>query len=200
MVVNLSKGSTVNLSKKSKNGLSKVIVGLGWDPVKVKGGVLSKLFSGGKADIDCDAFCVTLDNNGKEIDTVYFGQLRNFDGNIKHCGDNLTGDGEGDDEQIIMELDRLSPKVQSIRIGVNIYSGRGRGQDFSSIDNAFVRIVDSINNDEMCRYNLSGKEYSGFVTMEFGKLERDENGDWQFTASGEPSPASSIGEFARKFR
>lgn len=192
--VNLSKGQAINLTK-VEPGLKKVVVGLGWDPVKSKG---FSLF-GGSEDIDCDAFCLALTNFTKE--TVYFGHKVGCNGHIRHTGDNLTGDGEGDDEQIIFDLAGMPKDVTRIVIGVNIYRGRFRNQTFGKIQNAFIRIVNSSNNFEMCKYNLSGNEFSDCVTVTFGELFVDTNGEWQFRAVGEPAKADSIQEYGdRMFR
>lgn len=204
-VVNLSKNQVINLSKIGGHGLKKVTVGLGWDPVKNtnSGGILSKLLKMSPlagVDIDCDAFCVALDSMDKEVETVYFGNKSGCKGCIFHTGDNLTGDGEGDDEQIIINLSNMDKRVQKIAIAVNIYRGKEKGQHFGSIEKAFMRIVDDNKNSEMCMYKLSGQEYSGYTTVTFGELYRNASGDWQFEAIGEADRANTIGEYIRKYR
>lgn len=205
MTINLSKSQVINLSKAS-SGLDKVIVGLGWDPVDAdtpSGGFLKKLFGGSEAsshDIDCDAFCVALDKQEHVVDTIYFGHKTGCSGSIVHTGDNLTGEGEGDDEQIIFYLHSMPAKVDKIKIAVNIYQGKQRGQHFGTIKNAFIRIVDTKNNSEMCSYKLSGKEYNHLLTVVFGELYRDASGDWQFKAIGEGDKAESISQYINRFR
>ena len=147
MSISLQKGQKVSLSKENA-GLSTVLVGLGWDEVEQKRG-----FLGLKAqqDIDCDASAILLKegklrNNG---DLVYFGNLVHKSGTIRHMGDNLTGAGEGDDEQILMDLSKIPPEYDRIVIVVNIYDAVRRRQQFGMIRNAFIRLVDGRNNREM---------------------------------------------------
>lgn len=185
--VNLSKNQVVNLSKTS-SGLRNVMVGLGWDPVK------SGLFGFGGSSVDCDAFCVAMENNCK-VETVYFGNTHAFNSCIHHTGDNLTGDGDGDDEQILFDLENMPKHVNRIVIGVNIYNGKTRGQDFSKIKNAFIRIVNNTTNEEMCIYKLSGTEFKNYVTVTFGELYRDSYGEWQFKAIGDGNSATSISNY-----
>lgn len=211
-IVNLSKGGVVNLSK-STPGLSKVIVGLGWDPADAddsapKKGFFSRLF-GSDSDsrptsqtIDCDAFAVLL-VNGKYIDnsdTVYYNRLQHKSGAVIHCGDNLTGDGDGDDEQIILKLKDIPSRYDGIILAVNIYSAHSKHQTFGDIKNAFIRLVDSSNNKEICRYNISeSPEYKNKTAVVMGKLERINN-EWQFKALGEGYDVANIGELADKYK
>lgn len=187
--INLSKNQTVNLSKESA-GLQKVVVGLGWDPAKL--GIL------GGGSIDCDAFCVALSGN-RRVQTVYFGNMSACNHCIEHTGDNLTGDGDGDDEQIIFDLKNMPSNIDRLVIGVNIYNGRERNQDFSKIKNAFIRIFDVVNKKELCIYKLSGSEFKNYVTVTFGELYRSDSREWQFKAIGEGSNASSIGDYSSYF-
>lgn len=206
-IISLKKGETISLSKspivdltKGGKGLSFVTVGLGWDPVKKtkteekKGGFFSRLFgsetsgSGYSEDIDCDAFVIEK-KDGCNVETVFFGNLSNKNQSIKHTGDNLTGEGEGDDESILIDLSAcLSDEIV---IGVNIYRGDVRGQDFSMLENAYVRIVDNNTNKEMCRFTLDST-YEGYITIIFGVL-RNVNSEWTFEAVGLGSEAKSIG-------
>ena len=211
-VVSLSKGQKVSLTKEAP-GLSKVIIGLGWDPVEEqkqtvvkKPGALGRLFgakertvevSVGGEDIDCDAFAVPMDDHGNVIDTLYFGKTDLFGGALHHTGDNLTGDGDGDDEQIIANLADMPSEVEKIILAVNIYRGNERHQTFGSIQNAFIRIVNTANNQEMCRFELSNNSnYSDVVTMIFGSLIKS-GSEWSFEAIGEPSNADSIATFVK---
>ena len=133
MSINLKKGQKIDL-RKSNPGLSAVRVGLGWDPVEQGGGgFLKSLFGSGKADIDCDASVFLLNGDSKPIDLIYFGNLRTRNDSIIHTGDNLTGEGEGDDEVILVDLDRIDPNVDKLLFVVNIYDCVIRGQDFGMI-------------------------------------------------------------------
>ena len=154
MSVSLQKGQKVSLSKEGKEGLNRVIVGLGWDEAQPQrgGGLFGGLFSAPTQSIDCDASALLL-QNGKltdKGDIVYFGNLRHRSGAVQHMGDNLTGAGAGDDEQIVIELDRVPAEYDRIVMVVNIYQAMARKQHFGMIRNAFIRIVDARNNQEMC--------------------------------------------------
>ena len=190
MSVSLQKGQKVNLSKDNA-GLAKVIVGLGWDEAKPSGGggggFFATLFGGAATThqaIDCDASAIML-KNGKFVDRtdlVYFGNLKHKSGTVNHMGDNLTGEGEGDDEQIVIDLSRVPAEYDKIVIVVNIYQAVQRKQHFGMIENAFIRLVDARNNKEMCKYNLT-ENYSGMTAMIFGEIYRH-NGEWKFNAMG----------------
>ena len=194
MPVNLTKGQKVSLTKDNP-GLTKVVVGLGWDAVVQPRG----LFSRKKQDIDCDAFALLL-IDGKiksNKDIVYFGNLNHNSGAVKHMGDNLTGAGEGDDEQIVIDLNSVPSQYDRIVIAVNIYKAANRNQHFGMIQNAFIRLVDARNNNEMCIYNLTDN-YSGQTAMLFGEIYRH-NGEWKFSAVGQGTNDGSIGDFARRY-
>ena len=206
MSVSLQKGQKVNLSKDNA-GLAKVIVGLGWDEAKPSGGggggFFATLFGGGAATthqaIDCDASAIML-KNGKFVDRtdlVYFGNLKHKSGTVNHMGDNLTGEGEGDDEQIVIDLSRVPAEYDKIVIVVNIYQAVQRKQHFGMIENAFIRLVDARNNKEMCKYNLT-ENYSGMTAMIFGEIYRH-NGEWKFYAMGNGTTDPGIGELCRRF-
>jgi len=157
MSVSLQKGQKVSLSKDNA-GLSQVIVGLGWDEApRSGGGILGSLFKSNPQPIDCDASAILL-RNGKLVakeDLVYFGNLRHVSGTVMHMGDNLTGAGEGDDEQITINLAQIPAEYDRIIIVVNIYQAVQRKQHFGMIQNAFIRLVDARNNTEILRYNLT---------------------------------------------
>lgn len=196
MSVKLQKGQKVSLSKENA-GLSKIIVGLGWDEVKQPGGFFS-FFSSPQA-IDCDAFALML-QNGKLVDNkdiVYFHNLTHMSGSVQHMGDNLTGAGEGDDEQIVIDLNRVPAQYDRIVLAVNIYEAYKRHQHFGMIRNAFIRLVDARNNKEMCIYNLTDN-YSNQTAMLFGEVYRH-NGEWKFNAVGQGAADGSIGEFAKRY-
>jgi stress response protein SCP2 len=194
MSISLQKGQKVNLSKE-RAGLSTVMVGLGWDEVEQKRG----FFAPKPQPIDCDASAILLKNGklaGKQ-DLVYFGNLSHKSGTAQHMGDNLTGQGEGDDEQIIVDLAKMPSEYDRIVIVVNIYQAYQRKQHFGLIKNAFIRLVDAKTNTEMCKYNLS-EDYSGMTAMIFGEIYRHE-GEWKFNAIGQGTKDSGLGELANRY-
>jgi len=148
MSISLNKGQTVSLAKSDGGGLRRVRMGLGWDAMKVKG-----LFGRSKEKaVDLDASCLLFDGSGKLVDQVWFSQLRSKDGALQHLGDNLTGRGDGDDESIVVDLGAVNPAVTQLVFVVNSYSG----ESFSQIENAFCRLIDASNEQEIARYDLSG--------------------------------------------
>lgn len=207
--VNLSKGDRINLSK-SSDKLNKVMVGLGWDPVDnnytetqtvVRPGFIGRLLGKQErvvtkrtctsaAQIDCDAWLAFIEN-GKCNDNdniLYYGHKdMSYKGQViaHHHGDNLTGDGDGDDEEIDIYLDNVPDKYDEIIVGVTIYSARNRHQSFGQIQNTFVRVVDTNDNFEMCHFNQAemagNKDATTFIAGKFYK----ENREWQFKAIGE---------------
>ena len=200
MSISLQKGQKVSLSKDNA-GLAKVIVGLGWDEVKSSsgGGLFSSLFKAQPKPIDCDASAIML-KNGKFVDQkdlVYYGNLRHKSGTVNHQGDNLTGGGEGDDEQIIIDLSKVPQEYDKIVIVVNIYQAVQRNQHFGLIENAFIRLVDARNNKEMCKYNLTD-DYSGMTAMIFGEVYRH-NGEWKFSAIGQGTKDPGLVELCRRY-
>lgn len=195
MSVSLQKGQKVSLSKDNA-GLSKVMIGLGWDEVEQKRG----LFAPKPQPIDCDASAFLLKGGrlmAKE-DIIYFGNLRHYTGTVQHMGDNLTGAGDGDDEQILVDLAQIPADYDKIVIVVNIYQAMKRHQHFGMIRNAFIRLVDGRNNNEMCRYNLT-EDYSGMTAMIFGEVYRH-NGEWKFNAIGQGTNDPGLGELAARFQ
>lgn len=207
MAINLQKGQTINLVKE-QNDLSSVTVGLGWDVKVQKTGLFSSLFGKQQKedDFDLDAIAFLLDAKGKVAclgdrklvggDVIFFNNLRHRSGNIYHTGDNLTGAGEGDDEQIIIKLDKLDPCYDKIVILVSIYRGIERHQDFGQIENAFIRAVDA-RGHEMLRYDLSHDEqFNKMCTMVFGEFYRH-NGGWKFRAIGSPYETDSFVDILR---
>lgn len=197
MAVSLSKGQKISLSKE-KAGLEKVVVGLGWDAKQEKKGFLSSLFSS-ESDIDCDATALVC-TNGKianNKDVVYFGNLRHSSGAITHMGDNLTGDGDGDDEQIVVDLKKVPSKCDKIVFVVNIYQAVSRKQHFGMIQNAFIRIVDTKDNQEICKFNLTDN-YDNMTAMIFGELVL-QDGEWQFNALGEGTKDPGLKELVARF-
>ena len=165
--------------------------------MKQPGGFFSFLSS--PQAIDCDAFALML-QNGKLVDNkdiVYFHNLTHKSGSVQHMGDNLTGAGEGDDEQIVIDLNRVPAQYDRIVLAVNIYEAYKRHQHFGMIRNAFIRLVDARNNKEMCIYNLTDN-YSNQTAMLFGEVYRH-NGEWKFNAVGQGTADGSIGEFAKRY-
>lgn len=189
MSINLQKGQKIDLTK-GGGGLSRIMVGLGWDEAQPaqRGGFFSR--SQQTEDIDCDASAILLNSNGKVYGShtndfcVYFNNLRHYSGAIQHMGDNLTGAGEGDDEQIMVELNRVPADVAKIVFVVNIYDASVRHQHFGMIRNAFIRLVNLTNGSEICRFDLS-ENYSGMTGMVAGEIYRY-NGEWKFNAIGQP--------------
>ena len=188
-MVNLTKGQKISLTKES-SGLKNVMVALGWDEAKIQP-VKFSLFSRKpkQHSIDCDASAILLDENGKctdNSDVIYFGNLTHKSGTVKHQGDNLTGEGDGDDEQILVDLANLPSKYCKIVFVVTIYKADARNQNFGMIQNAYIRIVDTSNgNKELCKFNLSDDiNYNDKTSMLFGELYRH-NGEWKFNAIGE---------------
>ena len=174
MAISLTKGQTVSLTKKTGGTLTHVRMGLGWDAAPKRG------FFGGKKSqsIDLDASAVLYDNARNVVDQVWFRQLRSKDGSVQHSGDNLTGDGEGDDESITVFLDRLPANVSTLVFLVNSFTG----QDFTQIENAFCRLVDETTGEEIARYELTGSGTHNAQVM--AKVTRDGAG-WSMTAIGE---------------
>ena len=195
MSVNLQKGQKVELRKNDGGQLKMVMVGLGWDEVQQSRG----FFAPKPMDIDCDASAFLCKNgrlSAKE-DIVYFGNLTHYTDCVRHMGDNLTGAGDGDDEQIMVNLASLPTQYDRIVIVVNIYKAEQRRQHFGLVQNASIRICHVDNNQELCKYNLSDN-YNGMTAMVFGELYRY-NGVWKFNAIGEATRDNSITDLARRF-
>ena len=175
MSVNLAKRQSISLTKQSSS-LSKVHVGLGWDPAKKEAkGFLSKLL-GSNDSIDLDASCLMLDQNKNMVDLIWYQQLTSKCKSIIHNGDNLTGEGDGDDEVISLNLEKIPANVHYLAFTVNSF----RGQTFNEVENAFCRIIDQ-NNKELARYNLS--EQGMHTGVFIASLTRTKN-DWEFKAHG----------------
>jgi tellurium resistance protein TerZ len=175
MTVNLQKGQKISLEKEAGGALSKVTMGLGWDAIK-KGGFFG--FGAKTESVDLDASCVMFDESNRPVDVVWFRQLKSRDGSIVHTGDNRTGAGEGDDEQIVVDLRTVPPTVKSLVFTVNSFTG----QNFSTVQNAFCRIFDTNSNKEIARYDLSVQ--GSHTAQIMAKLYRH-NGEWKMHAIGE---------------
>ncbi|GJD22041.1 stress protein [Rivularia sp. IAM M-261] len=184
MAINLQKGQRISLSKEAP-GLTKIMCGLGWDVAKRAGGGIFGAFSKTN-DCDLDASVICLDSNGKIRDAanvIYFGNLSHKSGAITHLGDNLTGAGDGDDEQVIVDLSRIPNDISKLVFTVNIYDCIERKQDFTQVKNAFVRLVNTANNKELAKYNLSGSEYQGMTGMVMAEIY-NHNNEWKMAAVG----------------
>lgn len=186
MAINLKKGQSIVLDK-SEYDLSKLMMGLGWDVAKSKAG-LGGLFGGG-ADFDLDGYAILLGQNGKVADykheVIYYGNLSSLDRTVSHSGDNLTGEGSGDDERIFLSLNDIPDRYSRIVLGVSIYQAKSRRQHFGMVENAFVRAVDATGK-EIARYGLSGDaSYDRKISMLMGEVYR-EGGQWKFKALGTP--------------
>jgi tellurium resistance protein TerD len=174
MGVSLSKGGNVSLSKEAP-GLTDVLVGLGWDVRTTDG-----------ADFDLDASAILLADTDKAISDkhfVFFNNLKSPDSTVEHTGDNLTGEGEGDDEAIKVNLAGMAQDVQKIVFPVSIYDADSRSQSFGQVRNAFIRVVNAANNSEIARYDLS-EDASTETAMVFGELYRS-GAEWKFRAVGQ---------------
>jgi len=179
-MVSLTKGQSIRLEKSGGGSLTRVTMGLGWDVRKAGGGFLKSIFGGGGGggDIDLDASCLLFDAERRLVDSVWFRQLTSKDGAIVHTGDNRTGAGDGDDEQIIVDLQRLPATVATLVFTVNSFTG----DTFDRIENAYCRLVDSTTNQETARYDLTGAgSHTGQV---MAKLSRNGTG-WDLKAIGE---------------
>jgi tellurium resistance protein TerZ len=175
MTVNLQKGQKISLDKEAGGALSRVTMGLGWDAIKSKGffGFGAKTES-----VDLDASCVMFDEANRSVDVVWFRQLKSRDGSIVHTGDNRTGAGDGDDEQITVDLSQVPANVKSLVFTVNSFTG----QNFSQVENAYCRVINAANQQEVARYDLS---VQGVHTAQImAKLYRH-NGEWKMHAIGE---------------
>ena len=183
MTISLTKGQKISLEKSGGGALTKVRMGLGWDAVAKK-----SMFGGKKSQtIDLDASCLLLDASGELVDQVWFRQLASVDGSVQHTGDNRTGAGDGDDESIIVHLDRVPASVATLVFTVNSFTG----QDFSQIENAFCRLVDATvaGEPEMARFELTG---SGTHTAQIMcKLYRH-GGAWKMAALGQPTSGRTV--------
>ncbi|KEI12834.1 chemical-damaging agent resistance protein C [Clostridium novyi B str. ATCC 27606] len=174
MAVSLSKGQKVDLTK-TNPGLAKVVVGLGWDTNKYDGG----------NDFDLDAAAFLLDRNAKVVsegDFVFYNNLKHNSESVIHLGDNRTGEGDGDDEQISVELNKVPSNIEKIDFTVTIHDAELRGQNFGQVSNAFIRIINADTSEELIRYDLS-EDYSIETALVVGELYRY-NGEWKFNAIG----------------
>ncbi|NQX58085.1 TerD family protein [Paenibacillus qinlingensis] len=174
MPINLSKGQKVDLTK-TNPGLAKIFVGLGWDTNKYDGG--------GSFDLDSSVFCTNaagkVDN---EKNFVFYNNKENENGSVIHTGDNRTGAGDGDDEQIKVDLSTVPASIEKIAFAITIHEAAERNQNFGQVSNAYVRIVNETDGQELIRYDL-GEDFSIETAVVVGELYRN-SGEWKFSAVG----------------
>ena len=174
MAVNLMKGQKVDLTK-TNPGLTKIIVGLGWDVNKYDGG----------SEFDLDAAAFLLGDSGKvagDDDFVFYSNKEHKSGSVIHSGDNLTGEGEGDDEQIKVDLSAVPAEVTKIDFTVTIYDADNRHQNFGQVSNAYIRVMNEATGEELIRYDL-GEDFSIETAVVVGELYRN-GSEWKFNAIG----------------
>lgn len=212
MSVSLRKGEVVSLSK-NQYDLSNVTIGLGWDVAEKQKSFFQKLFSSDNEEYDLDVVAFLCDSNGKmanlgtlqngrrtlnDSDIVFFNNLRHRSGHVWLTGDNRTGEGDGDDEQIILKLNELSSEYSKIVFIVQIYDATRRQQHFGKVQNAFIRAVDA-NGIEMARFDLSTNvEFSNKRSMIFAELNRETNG-WQFKAIGQARDSDTFVSYIQNY-
>ena len=201
MAVSLRKGQGVDL-RKVENDLSQITIGLGWDVAEEKRGFLGSLFGSKPEDYDLDAIAFLLGADGKLTepkDVVFYNEMRHPSGALWLTGDNRTGDGDGDDEQIVVKLDQLPAKYQRILFIVSIYEGKKKNQDFSKVANAFIRAVDG-KGKEMCRFDISGEAaLAGHCSLTFAEVLRADGG-WKFNAIGTPHATDRFVDVMRSYQ
>lgn len=174
MAISLQKGQKVDLTK-SNPGLTKIVIGLGWDVNK---------YDGGK-EFDLDAAAFLLNAEGKVSDDknfVFYNNSKSPDGSVSHTGDNRTGVGDGDDEQIKVDLASVSSSISKISFGITIHEAKERNQNFGQVSNAYVRVLNEVSGEELIRYDL-GEDYSVETAVVVGELYRN-NAEWKFNAIG----------------
>ena len=174
MAISLAKGQKVDLTK-GNPGLSKILIGLGWDINRYDGG----------AQFDLDASAFMLGDNGKvpsDAEFIFYNQPKHASGSVEYMGDNRTGEGEGDDEQIKIDLSKVPANVQKISFTVTIDQAEERKQNFGQVENSFIRVVDEANNKELIRYDL-GEDFSVETAVVVAELYRH-SGEWKFQAIG----------------
>ena len=174
MAISLTKGGNVNLSKEAPN-LTNIAVGLGWNPRATDGQAF-----------DLDAIAFLVNESGKvraDTDFIFFNNLKSADGSVEHTGDNRTGEGDGDDEVIKVDLSKVPADVSKVVFCAVIYDGQARNQNFGQVANAYIRIVNTQGDAEVARYDLS-EDSSTETAMIFGELYKN-NGEWKFRAVGQ---------------
>lgn len=174
MSISLSKGGNISLSKEDP-GLAKILIGLGWD---------TRSTDGADFDLDASAFLLGAGDRVRgDHDFIFYNQLKSSDGSVEHTGDNRTGEGDGDDEALTVDLARVSAEIQKIAIAVTIHDAESRRQNFGMVQNAFIRVVNDATGKEITRYDLT-EDYSIETALTFGEVYRH-NSEWKFRAVGQ---------------
>ena len=174
MAISLQKGGNVNLSKEAP-GLSKMVIGLGWD---------ARATDGAAFDIDGSAFLLKADGKVRaDLDMIFYNNLKSSDQSVTHSGDNRTGAGDGDDETVVVDLSKVPAEVDKIAICVTIHDAEARKQNFGMVSKAYVRCVNDAGSTEIARYDLS-EDGSTETAMVFGEIYRN-GADWKFKAIGQ---------------
>ena len=187
MPVSLSKGGNVSLSKEAP-GLTNIVIGLGWD---------TRSTDGSDFDLDASMFVLKEDNKVRsDSDFIFYNNKTGADGAVEHLGDNLTGEGEGDDEQIKVNLNAVPQDVANLAVGVTIHEADSRRQNFGMVSNAFIRVVNGADNSEIARYDLS-EDASTETAMVFGEVYR-RGSEWKFKAVGQGFQGG-LGPLARNY-
>ena len=187
MAISLQKGGNVNLSKESPN-LKKIVIGLGWDP---------RVTDGATFDLDGSAFLLKTDGKVRsDADFIFYNNLKSSDGSVQHTGDNQTGAGEGDDERLVVDLEKVPADIERISVGVTIHDAEARKQNFGMVGKAFIRCLNADGEKEIARYDLS-EDGSTETAMIFGEIYRS-GGEWKFKAIGQGFKGG-LGPLARSF-
>jgi tellurium resistance protein TerD len=174
MAISLNKGGNLSLSKTDPN-LVRILIGLGWD---------ERATDGAAFDLDASAFLLTATGKVRgDHDFIFYNQLKSQDHSVEHTGDNRSGQGDGDDETLLVDLSKVSPEIEKVAITVTIHDAQTRGQNFGQIANAFIRVVNKDTNVEVVRFDLA-EDYSTETAMVFGEVYRH-NGEWKFKAVGQ---------------
>ena len=174
MAISLNKGGNLSLSKTDPT-LVRILIGLGWD---------ERATDGASFDLDASAFLLTASGKVRgDHDFIFYNQLKSQDGSVEHTGDNRSGQGDGDDESLLVDLSKVSPEIEKIAITVTIHDAQSRGQNFGQIANAFIRVVNQDSGIEIVRFDLA-EDYSTETAMVFGEVYRH-NGEWKFSAVGQ---------------
>lgn len=174
MAISLNKGGNLSLSKTDPT-LVRILIGLGWD---------ERATDGASFDLDASAFLLTASGKVRgDHDFIFYNQLKSQDGSVEHTGDNRSGQGDGDDESLLVDLSKVSPEVEKVAVTVTIHDAQSRGQNFGQIANAFIRVVNQDSGIEIVRFDLA-EDYSTETAMVFGEVYRH-NGEWKFRAVGQ---------------
>ena len=174
MAISLNKGGNLSLSKTDPT-LVRILIGLGWD---------ERATDGASFDLDASAFLLTASGRVRgDHDFIFYNQLKSQDGSVEHTGDTRSGQGDGDDESLVVDLSKVSPEIEKVAVTVTIHDAQSRGQNFGQIANAFIRVVNQDSGIEIVRFDLA-EDYSTETAMVFGEVYRH-NGEWKFRAVGQ---------------